>query len=268
MESPRRLPFLAIRAACAAIIAVAAFSGPALPAEGGRGQNSGGETRAYLGAGKAEIALAPEGIDIAYLREEMARLDPDVCVESLSAVDLPPAIAALPRPEREAAIGNVLRSISALKGIEYYSASRGKRRVLFEEAFVLASPDADMPMPDPFRSAPPEREEFSAILKDSTFGKNTMRLEYRAANGTHSLSVTNLTAMKIGPVAAVKPGRFEIILSAREESGRILVYAFALARASALPGLRDKIRESTENRVYALLEWIKSGLSAPPSGPR
>jgi hypothetical protein len=226
------------------------------------------ETRAYLGAGKAEIALAPSGSDADYLGAELLRQNPDVCVESLSLAPLPPEFSRLSRAQRRIALGNVMRSISALKGIEYYSASRGKRRVLFEEAYCVASRSSAQRAPDPLRADIPAWEEAFAFMKDSTFGANAMRLEYRGGPDSLSLSVENLSAMKIGLITAMKPGCFEIILVAEESNDEVVLYALALAKAQALPGMRDKIRESTSNRVDALLEWIRNGLSAPPSAPR
>lgn len=246
--------------------------GTALAAQSGAaaGSETPGKPRtaAYLGKGEARASLAPAGTDLGYLRGEISRLAPDVCVESLAETVIPPALARLSQAERELAIGNALRSIASLEGIEYFSASRGKRRVLFEEAFAIASPESREPAADPLRRSLPAREEAYAFMRDSTFGGNAMRLEYRYGAGTHSLAVSNVTPMRIGPLTAVGPGRLEIVLSAREDSGRVLVYALALARASAAPGMRGKIRESTENRVYALMEWISSGLSSPPSAPR
>lgn len=226
------------------------------------------ETRTYLGPGKASISIAPEGADIGYLEGELARQDPDVCIESLSAVRLPRALSDLPSGERATAIGNRLRSISTLKGIEYYSVSRGKVRVLFEDAACVASAGSRERVADPLRDQLPDREEAFAFLKDSTFGGNDMRLEYRAGGLPLSMSVENLSAMKIGPITAVKPGRFEIVISIEDEGEWIVVYALALAKAQALPGLRGRIGESASNRIDAFLEWISSGLSARPDGPR
>jgi hypothetical protein len=269
-----RARLVSVIAACAA--ALSAFSSPAQAASAQAAatledkvkQTGKQETRAYLGSGKASIAIAPEGIDLDYLRGELARQDPDVCVESLTAMRSPPSFAGLSPAERVTTIGNRLRSVSTLKGIEYYSASRGRIRILFEEAYCVASAGSASRVADPQRESLPDREEAFAYLKDSTFGGNDMRLEYRGGKLPLSMSVENLSAMRIGPITAVKPGRFEIVLSVRDEGEWIVVYALALARSQALPGLRDRIRESASNRVDALLGWISSGLSAPPGGRR
>jgi hypothetical protein len=245
------------RSPALSVIALTLFAA-ALPAQ----------TRSYMGAGKARIELAPEGTDRAWLESELRRLSPAICVESLNAIPMPDGFPDLPRTQRFLAYGNALRAISTLKGIEYFSVSKGKRRVLYLESHLVASADGEEPLPDPRLLSLPARETAYARQSDASFGENVMELEYRYSEGSLALSAENLRPMKVGPIQAVKPRQSKTIVCVREEGGLILFYALSMANAVAIPGLGDKIRDSAVNRTAALLEWFTRGLSSRPAAQR
>ena len=71
---------------------------------------------------------------------------------------------------------NILQSISSLKGIEYYSASRERMRIFYHDAYVIDSPEKKVKRDDPVMYNIPGESVLFAYFKDSSFGKGNSRI--------------------------------------------------------------------------------------------
>jgi len=94
------------------------------------------------------LALFPDLPMRARERQRVDDLEPTVGVEFL--VLYKPAAAV-----DELAAYNALRSVSRLKGIEYFSATRGRMRVFFEDASFVDGPESSTRVPDPIADQVP-----------------------------------------------------------------------------------------------------------------
>ncbi|MEW5815721.1 MAG: DUF6675 family protein, partial [Spirochaetota bacterium] len=94
-------------------------------------------TRFYFEGGKP--LYMPEGGYRAPFSLAMGNLNVTIGVESLYMLDMKGAVISADNPDDMLKLYNLLRSISTLQGIEYYSASRKRNRTLFEESYVVDS---------------------------------------------------------------------------------------------------------------------------------
>jgi hypothetical protein len=202
-------------------------------------------------------SLAPRHGELQTLLEgTLAELGTGIMAESLTRYEKPPAAS---RPAwsgaERAAIFNSVLAISSLEGIQYYSASREAMRTFYEYSRVIDSPDTKGELPDP-RYAEPLDLSLYARQRDLTFGDNIY--EYRYHSGPDSLIFVqrNLTALKIGIVSAVGRDKLRSLVAIIDAGDSLLVYAVSLARASALPGLGNRIGNSFTNRAQAILDWF------------
>ncbi len=225
-------------------------------------------TRAYQGEGPLRLELAPAGADRALLESILRQAEPQLVVESISSLEIPPQLTSLSQAERFLRYGNSLRSISSLKGIEYFSQSLGKKRVLFLESYLIPGPDGGEMQNDPWLDSLPPRQILYARQKEAVFGLSIMRLDYRSGPASLILSMENENPLWLGPMRVAKAGEFSTILWLSEDSGRIQVYALALLKELPLKILRAKVSQSFSNRVAALSDWFRSGLYALPGEPR
>jgi len=151
---------------------------------------------------------------------------------------------------------NRVVALSTLAGIEYFSITRGGMRVFYESSQVIDNPRSRTPLPDPSFATPPETLVLYARQRDLTFGDNIYRFEYRAGGDFVFFAQENLTAMTAGIVPAIGRNRFRMVMAVIDTGDSLLIYAAAMARATAIPGMGDRIGQSFNNRLQAVLQWF------------
>jgi hypothetical protein len=268
---PRRGNFLALpgvypgRALFALALVLGLSPAAALSLE----ELAGAETAAELRAGKIlshvqlknpSPALAPRHGELRdILDRTLAELGSGIMAESLTLYEKPPSAS---RPAwngaERAALFNSALAISSLRGIQYYSASRGAMRTFYEYSQVIDSPESKQELPDPRYTEPPAGLSLYARQRDLTFGDNIY--EYRYFTGPDSLIFVqrNLTALKIGVISAVGKDKLRSLAAVIDAGDSLLIYAVSLAKAAALPGLGSRISNSFTNRAQAVLGWFSS----------
>jgi len=152
---------------------------------------------------------------------------------------------------------NVLRSISTLEGIEYYSASRDEMRTLFVESWVI--PDLENPdrkLPDLLVSDIPSYDKFFIHQKDKSFGKHESLMEFSYDAPVISTAIVNQTNMYYkGFIKAVKPEQMQIHLVIMPTDEGLLFYGITAADTLNMKAFREKANNSFYNRVKAMYQW-------------
>ncbi|TFH03818.1 MAG: hypothetical protein E4H09_04580 [Spirochaetales bacterium] len=184
------------------------------------------------------------------------RLNPSVQVEVLLLV---------PAPDKNNTIGpetyTILQSMSTMKEIEYYSASRGRMRVLFHDSYVVDDPTNRRRVPDPITTIVPRTERLYAYQHDSSFGRNVLEITYTTNQDSVKVTMQNLTRMLYqGIIPAVGPELLQLHLVIRPVGDHILFYGVCAARPVSLLGMEDRIRTSFYNRIVALHFWYMNQL--------
>ena len=182
--------------------------------------------------------------------------------------DLPPAYAAMDEARRRLRLYNILRSVSTLEGLEYYSASRGKMRLLFEESRAVA--DAGRPrdvLADPLVKSIPAEDSIILHQKDKTFASNRSTMRFRAEGEAFAAEIVNITPMRYkGLIRVADPGNMQthlIVVPVREG---IVIYGTMAARTRDVRAFLERARNSFTNRVIALTGWYRLRLGEEFSG--
>jgi hypothetical protein len=249
------------------IIAIAApvFSVPleelAGPEQAAALQAAGSVTEVQLQKGGPVLLPRHEALR-RLVAETVGGLEPGLMVETLSLYRKPRppqdsggADAAWSDAER-AALFNQLLALSTLSGIQYYSASRKTMRTFYETSQVIDGPESRQPLPDPVYAAPPAALTVYARQKDLTFGDNIYRYDYRCEADAFFFVQENLTAMNAGIIPAVGRNKFRTVMAVIDAGDSLLVYAVAMAKTVAVPGLGGRIGNSFTNRAAAILKWF------------
>ena len=224
---------------------------------------TGGElTQTYLDA--PSVRLAP--MFRADLSAEIGAVGPTIGVESLFLIETPQrfrtATASMVIGEASVPVElyRRLQAFSTMEGIEYYSASRERMRVLFHESFVIAGPEDRQRLPDPVATAVPPSDRLHVFQRDSSFGRNVLEISYRTNARAVHLRMRTLTRMYYqGVVPAVGPGDFEVHLLIVPLDTHLLLYGNAAARPATLLGLDARVQTSLHNRLVALANWLGEG---------
>lgn len=220
---------------------------------------AGGETNFYVD--DVVVDLAPSGDFTDMIVDELTDLDPRVGIE----IAIPIAVSDRAFTEDGIlTVYNILRSVSTMEGIEYYSASRGRMRTFYHESYAIAGPDDEARIPDPVVDTIPRVDTIYVRQRDGSFGTNVQEITYRAADSTFFLSMVNTTTMVYKVVPLVTPGNLQtfLVITPRPEDGTIEFYGNLGVRVPALFGMRERARDSFYNRIVALHDWFSRELAA------
>jgi hypothetical protein len=205
------------------------------------------------------LALVPATALRHAVRDDIEGMELLIGVEALFAFDPPAALAR--EPEQGRYIYNVLRSVSTLEGIEYYSASRKRMRTFFYESYAIATPDSREPLPDPTVQTVPEKDAILVYQRDSSMGANVSRLTYRYTGDAVAISIENLTMMHYYLVPLVAPGNLHMHLMVIPGEEEFLFYGVCGVKAHNFLGLAQRKRASFYNRIKAMYAWFVDELT-------
>jgi len=152
-------------------------------------------------------------------------------------------------------ISAVLRSLSKLQGIEYYSTSRKKMRTLYEKSYTIDSVTAKNRIPDPINGSADGLTLF-ALQKDLTFGECVYRYSYRQTDDSVAFFSLNLDTLSYTVIKVVNPEKLHVSLVVQDLGDYLLVYALTRADFLAIPGLESKINASFTTRAEAVYQWF------------
>lgn len=178
---------------------------------------------------------------------------PRLVVEALFLWKKPRALS--PAAER-AALFDTMLAVRSLEGIEYFSASRGRREVLFKESWRVAAPGELAPLPDLARSGGVEKADYYAWQRDASFGGVVYKIEAEAAGDAVRASFTNETPIRYSIIPLAGPGGLVMRFALVDTAEGVLFYLVLAAKAE-IPGfLAKRVEDSFTNRSSAMFAWF------------
>lgn len=154
-----------------------------------------------------------------------------------------------------ARVSAILRSISRLQGIEYYSNSRKKMWVLYETSYAVDGPASKQKIADPVAGGGDGKSVF-AVQKDTTFGEYLYRYDYRQTADSVAFFSRNLETMRYGFVKIIESERFRASLVVRDYGDCLLVYGVTYADLAYVPAIGNKLNASFTARAEAMYRWF------------
>lgn len=212
----------------------------------------------YSGAIDTRLAPTFSGHDA--MVQDLKQTDANVGIELLFQTRVPAALSG--QSSLFLKMFNVMRSVSTLKGIEYYSADRHRMRTFYYDAYAIASPDkTGTPIPDPTVPSLPANSHIYTYHKDSSFGNYVMEVSYEVGPSTDNpdyirMTLTNVTTMFYTIVPIAQPRHLQLDMVVVPKGNTLLFYSNFIANAPNIFGLRDQIDISFKNRIVALFDWF------------
>lgn len=148
----------------------------------------------------------------------------------------------------------ILRSISHLKGIQYYSHSRKKMRTLYESAYVIDSPETKTRLPDPPVLESPQT--VFTVQTDLTFSENMYEYTFFDSDQGSGFCTENITPLKKSIIKMVDPRCLNVGLAVYDFDDYIVLYGIARADVGYHPLFKNKMINSISARSDALYEWF------------
>ncbi|MGB4586919.1 MAG: DUF6675 family protein [Rectinemataceae bacterium] len=213
----------------------------------------------------ALVASSVESLDSSALAKALR-------IEALAFLPSPAGSPALASAEQLRRLALILGSVGTMAGTEYWSASRGRMRVLYEEAYRIESPSSKAKLPDPAKLpiAPGSSKVFYAYHRDLTFGGKVMWYQVRMGSSFIAMANENESAMRYYLIPLVQPGgmKTNILIVPCKEG--LLVHFLSTIDASDIAAKR--VFESAGNKSLAVLGWFArqtaaAGLTREPDLP-
>ena len=196
----------------------------------------------------------------ARIEPEVARVKPTIGVELLLLFDpdISDTLAETRESDYHLRIYNVLRSISTLKGIEYYSASRKKMRTFFYDAYAIESPDNRKKRDDPLVESIPPNSDIYTYMKDSSLGNYVAQIRYHYHFDYFSMSIRNQTLIRWFIFPLVQPQKLNMFVLIVPRGDQLLFYGLSYVNASNIFGIAESKTASFYNRLIALFNWFRT----------
>ena len=157
------------------------------------------------------------------------------------------------------AASKIMRSISKMQGMQYFSRSRKSWDELYSQAFRVENPDSKN-----FSAAPDLNEgdanglEFFAFLNDHTFGESVYKISYSQNQNALLMCMENYSALSYGPINAVKPGNLRMCVCIVDCGDEFLFYIGNYTEFKMISALKKRLNNSFEARLEAIYNWFKN----------
>lgn len=151
---------------------------------------------------------------------------------------------------------NILRSISTMKGIQYYSVRHQRMRVLFRDSYVVNNPRQQHREPDPLVQSIPAESNLTIKQVDSTLGELLSHLHYQATDDAISLSMVNLDPIHLWFIPIIKRRHDLLQLVLVPYKGNLIFYGGVEVETIPLFGLQNASHDPILNRIEALQRWF------------
>lgn len=152
-------------------------------------------------------------------------------------------------------VSKVVRSISKMQGMKYYSTTKKKECVLYEKTYMIAGPNDKTKIAD--QNTGNANGQVSYCLQDdNSFGVNTYKLSYFQTEDTLLCNFSILDKMGIGPFKAIYPDKMIINILVIDCDDDLLLYLCTDLDSIKFPGIKGQITDSMSSRMDAVYKWF------------
>ena len=206
------------------------------------------------------LALLPAVTSRDSIAAGVRELEPTMGAELLRIIHGPGM--AMDSPTGLLGLYNALHAVSTMKGVTYWSLSRGKQQVLFLQSYVISSPSRPDRLPDLVFTEVPAIQEIFTFQEDNSFGKNTYSEQFTALADHFLVKTENLSAITFLLVPIIQPHGLVSQVVVVPSGKDILFYGLACIRTGMPLGDKEHRVQSLENRLVALAEWLSTRLAS------
>lgn len=179
--------------------------------------------------------------------------DPVFVAESLFLIEKPEGSNQLDT----ALISRIMRSVSSMEGIEYYSNSEKKMKTLYSQSYTIDNLEDKNRIPDNVDGSA-ENLSVYAFQEDGSFGDNYYQIDYRQRENEVSMVIRLMEPLKYGLVTAVKANNLVFNIDVLDKGSYLVMYVGAKVKFPAISLLENKLNKSFGSRITALHNWFKS----------
>ena len=154
----------------------------------------------------------------------------------------------------DAKIKKILRSVSKMEGIEYYSNSRKRTEILYSKAFTVNNPTERKKIVDNFDYS---ENPIYVLLDDNSFGEYLSIINYDSKDFENCFEYVNIDNINYGIIKAVEPYNMQVFIDVINCEDEIILYVYIQSKMDVPAIFKNKIYDSFVARTDAIFEWFK-----------
>jgi len=152
-------------------------------------------------------------------------------------------------------LARVVRSVSKMEGMMYYSTTKKKDLVLYEKCYMVDGENSDKKIAD-VNTGNADGQVSYCVQDDNSFGVNHYKLFYYQ-HENQLLCQFNITdVMGLGPFKAIYPGKMVINILLEDCGDDVLLYLTTDIDSVKFPGIKAQITDSMTSRMDAIYKWF------------
>lgn len=191
------------------------------------------------------------------IEERYKSIEPDVVVEAFFKVPYPQD---MPQgADRDLILYNIVREVSNISGVQYFSRTKNRYRVLFDDVYTVDS--KHIKIDDMLVNTIPPYDSFEVHMNEANLGSDFYLAEYNYDGKNMSFSLTNTSTISF-LFKVVDKGDMQIDLLLMPMDDEILIYGYCGVKL-ANPDFVRKIMDpysSFFRRLYAMEIWFSNSL--------
>lgn len=152
-------------------------------------------------------------------------------------------------------VSTVFRSFSKMQGMKYFSTTRKKEKILYENAYTIANETSSEKISDK-NTGNADGQVLFCYQEDASFGVCRYKVEYKQNQDTLFALFSNIDTLGIGPFKAIFPGKMKINTIVIDCGDSILLYLGTDADSKKLPGIKGQLEDSFSSRMDAIYKWF------------
>lgn len=198
-----------------------------------------------------ELYFMPKSLLINSIRQSLISKAPTTLVEAAYYI---PKIKA----NSISSLYNSLLDVKTLEGLEFYSRSEKKVKVLVYSAFTVDAVGSKTPMAVNKISNIPAEYSFIINQDDETFGNAYYNVLINNDRKTNEIAmrITNVSSLKQKGIKMAGVGDMQTCIISIPLKNGLLVYNLATNKKSPPSFVKDKMNQSLLNRLDAYKNWI------------
>lgn len=152
-------------------------------------------------------------------------------------------------------VSRVLRSISKMQGMTYYSNTRNKNMTLYKKAYTISEPGSKTAIADNLEGSA-DGKTIYCLQDDASFGVTRYKLDYNQKADVMYAVFNNTDSIGVGPITGIDKGQLRINVLVIDCKDSILLYLSTDANANKVPGIKNLVTESMVARMDAVHKWF------------
>lgn len=153
------------------------------------------------------------------------------------------------------AVSKIVRSLSKMQGMQYYSNTRKRYETLYTESYRIENPNSVQPISDDLEGSSDGKTMY-LFQNEHTFGKGYYQVQYHENKKMVVMHLKNTSPMYYGIVKAVDPDKLRIVVNIIDNGDGYYVYLGMSVDFMQLAGIENKMSKSFQARLDALYNWI------------